>query len=46
VLEKYDDDEDIYDMIMDSFDLLPVAAIINDKMLCMHGGISPDLHSI
>jgi len=30
----------------DLFNFLPVAAIIDDKILCMHGGLSPDLKSI
>ena len=28
------------------FNYLPVAALIDDKILCMHGGLSPDLKSI
>lgn len=28
------------------FNVLPVAAMIEDKILCMHGGISPDLHQL
>ena len=27
------------------FNFLPVAALIDDKILCMHGGLSPDLKS-
>lgn len=30
----------------DSFNCLPVAALIDEKILCMHGGLSPDLHNL
>lgn len=29
-----------------TFSFLPLCALISDKVLCMHGGISPDLKSI
>lgn len=41
--EKYD--QEIYAKIMEVFDLLPVAAVINGKYICVHGGISPSLQS-
>lgn len=28
------------------FNCMPVAALIDDKILCMHGGLSPELTSI
>lgn len=31
---------------MDSFDLMPLACIVNGKFLALHGGISPDLKSV
>ncbi len=40
-ISKYD--EEVYQLIMESFDTMPLACIINDKYLAVHGGISPEL---
>jgi serine/threonine-protein phosphatase 2B catalytic subunit len=31
---------------MDSFDLIPLACIVNGKFIALHGGISPELKSV
>jgi len=43
-LRKYD--SEIYNLIMDSFDALPLAAILSNQFLCVHGGISPEIQTI
>ncbi len=36
----------LWKIFTDCFNCFPVAASIDDKILCMHGGLSPELHSI
>lgn len=46
VLKKYDGDEEIYELFIESFEALPIAADVNGDYLCMHGGISPELDTV
>jgi serine/threonine-protein phosphatase 2B catalytic subunit len=41
---KYD--HEIYERVMDSFDALPLACIINEKFVAVHGGISPTVDKV
>ncbi|NP_001137000.1 Serine/threonine-protein phosphatase PP1 [Zea mays] len=36
----------LWKIFTDCFNCLPVAAVIDDKILCMHGGLSPDLDNL
>jgi len=44
VIDLYD--EELYENFMEVFDALPLACVIDEKYLAMHGGISPDLHQV
>jgi serine/threonine-protein phosphatase 2B catalytic subunit len=45
VLNKYKE-EQIYELFLESFEAMPIAAVVNNDYLCVHGGISPDLVNI
>jgi serine/threonine-protein phosphatase PP1 catalytic subunit len=36
----------LWKVFSDVFNCLPAAALIDEKILCMHGGLSPELHSV
>jgi serine/threonine-protein phosphatase PP1 catalytic subunit len=36
----------LWKLFIDCFNCLPVAALIDDRILCMHGGLSPELETI
>jgi diadenosine tetraphosphatase ApaH/serine/threonine PP2A family protein phosphatase len=43
---KHKYDQNLYNVIMDSFDALPLGAVVNGQFLCVHGGLSPAISTV
>ena len=43
-IKNYDDE--VYETFSEAFEMLPIAAIVNNHILSLHGGISPQLNDL
>ena len=45
-LRKYDNNPEIWKYFMDLFDFLPLSCVVENKIFCLHGGLSPSIETL
>lgn len=45
-MRKYDNNSEIWKLFTDLFDFLPLTCVVENKIFCLHGGLSPDIDSL
>jgi len=45
-IKKYNGNEIIWKKFTELFDFFPIASVIDDQILCLHGGLSPNIESV
>jgi serine/threonine-protein phosphatase 2A catalytic subunit len=45
-MRKYNNNPQIWKYFTDLFDYLPLTAVVENSILCLHGGLSPDISSL
>ena len=45
-IRKYGNNGNVWNIFTDVFDYLPLCALIDNKIFCLHGGLSPDIKTL